>query len=81
MSILEQFDYKIEVLFYFDNITGENVGLEYRLGSHSVFKIIEITYNWDDMVLQKLNPRIDDVKFRVECCQDPAWDKYSPVIR
>ena len=64
-------------MFYFDTKTGENVGIEYKLGNHSVFKIIKkVTYDWDDLVARKLDPKIESVKFRVQCSQDSTfWDK------
>lgn len=76
-AILDQFENKIELMFYFDTKTGENIGVEYRLGNHSVFKITkEITYDWDDLVDKKLDPKIESVKFRVQCSQDGTfWDK------
>ena len=81
-SILEKFNSKIEILFYFDTKTGENVGIDYMLGNHSVFQIMkEITYNWDDVVAQEYDPKVEKVKFRVKICRTVlSGMQYSQVM-
>ena len=64
------------MIFYYHPNTGDNVGIEYRLGDYSAFKIIKDIVYEADWEAENHIPKVEKIGFRVEVCQDPRfWEK------